>query len=126
MSDAASTGPELRDEALVLLRRKNPDVVRVCTLEALRIVLGDGRVTADDVRNAVTIPDGVNPKVVGAVFRDLSDAGIIRRDGYVQSRRPKAHARTITVWVLGDAEKAATRYHALRGSPAPPPEDGAD
>ena len=41
----------------------------------------------------MSIPLDISPKLVGCVFRDLSDAGILRREGFRPSRRPAALGR---------------------------------
>ena len=107
-------GVALRDDTLNQLRERRPELIRACTAAALRVALDSGAVCADDVRAVVPIPDGINPKFVGCVFRDLADAGILRRDGYQPSKRPKAHARPITLWRLADAHKAIARLATLR------------
>ena len=96
-----STSEELRDRALTLLRRTRADRIRDVKVAALRIVIRDGTVNADDVRAVVEIPPGVGPKFVGCAFRDLADSGAIRRTGYAPSKRPVAHARILAEWGLG-------------------------
>ena len=61
---------------------------------------------SDDVRDLVPIPAGISPKLVGCVFRDLADAGILRRFGFRTSALPVAHARPLSVWRLADAASA--------------------
>ncbi|MCQ8205440.1 hypothetical protein NP569_24435, partial [Vibrio parahaemolyticus] len=56
-------------------------------------LLAAGTATADDVRDAVELPPGVDPRCLGAVPGELADAGIIRATGYVRTTRPAAHAR---------------------------------
>lgn len=70
-----------------------------------RLQLG-GTATADDVRDAVEVPTGVNPKCLGAVPGALARAGIIRAVGFAKSSRPEAHARPVTNWELADRGKA--------------------
>ena len=103
---ASPEGEARRDAALALLRARRRSIIRECERAAVLAALDHGAVTADDVRAVVAIPPGMNPKLVGVVFRDLADAGILRRDGYRQSRRPAAHARPLSVWRLTDAAAA--------------------
>ena len=112
VEEACAQGLTGSNPAHALGRR--PELIRDCTAAALRVALDSGAVCADDVRAVVPIPDGINPKFVGCVFRDLADAGILRRDGYQPSKRPKAHARPITLWRLADAHKATARLATLR------------
>lgn len=70
-------------------------------------LLETGIGTMDDVRDAVPLPDGLDPKLFGAVPSGLAFAGIIVADGFRKTSRPKAHARPVTVWRLVDRAKAA-------------------
>lgn len=103
-----SEGEARRDKALSLLRVRRADLIRQCTAAAIRVALERGEVCADDVRAVVPIPADISPKLVGVVFRDMADAGILRRAGYRPSTRPTAHARPLSVWTLADADAART------------------
>ncbi|WP_439623997.1 hypothetical protein [Gemmata sp.] len=105
-------GEARRDAALAVLRCRRADLVRACTAAALRVALDRGEVCADDVRALVPIPGDISPKLVGCVFRDLADAGILRRAGFRNSIRPAAHARPLSVWRLADAAGATARLAA--------------
>ena len=66
---------------------------------ALLLRLPDaGTATADDVRAAVPLPDGIGPRCFGAAPLQLADRGIIHAAGYTPPRRPEGHARPITLW----------------------------
>lgn len=106
-----SAGEARRDAALGTLRVHRAVLIRKFTAAALRFVLAGGEVCADDVRGEVEIPADVSPKCVGVVFRDLADAGILRRAGYRASVRPIAHARPLSIWHLADRD-AAVAYLA--------------
>jgi hypothetical protein len=103
-----------RDSALSLLRIRRADVIRACTAAALRVACQRGEVCADDVRALVPIPADVSPKFVGVVFRDLADAGILRRAGFRNSTRPAAHARPLSVWQLANVRAAVSWLAAHR------------
>src|SRR5206468_2473114 len=107
------SGEARRDAALELLRARRAELIRRCTAAALRIALERRAVCADDVRALVVIPPGVSPKLVGCVFRDLADRKILRRAGYVNSNRPVAHARPLSLWRLADAAAAGELLAAL-------------
>ncbi len=77
-------------------------------------LLGTGEATADDVRDGLDLPAGIDPVCLGAVPLALVRAGIIRRAGYAPTCRPMAHARPVSVWTLADRE-AAERW--LRNHP---------
>ena len=109
-------GPEgeaLRDSALNVLRVHRAGLIRQCTAAAIRVAIASGEVCADDVCALVAIPPGISPKFVGCVFRDLADAGILRREGYRNSNRPVAHSRPLSVWRIADAYAANIRLAAL-------------
>ncbi len=103
LSPAGAEGAARRDAALNLLRVRRADLIRECTAAALRVALERGEVCADHVRALVPIPPDISPKLVGCVFRDLADAGVLRRAGFRNSQRPAAHARPLSVWRLADA-----------------------
>jgi len=90
------TALEARREVFVLRARR---VLLLKLLEA-------GSATADDVRDAVTLPVDIDPKLFGSVPSQLAFAGIIKADGFVKTSRPKAHARPIQRWTLVDRGKA--------------------
>lgn len=113
-------GEARRDAALNLLRVRRADLIRECTAAALRVALDRGEVCADDVRAVVPIPADISPKLVGVVFRDLADAGILRRAGFQNSTRPAAHARPLSLWRLADAASALARLDAHPTTPAAP------
>jgi hypothetical protein len=104
--DNTGEGEARRDAALNLLRVHRAAIVRDLTRAAVRLALELGEVTADELRAKVTIPPGIRPVVVGAVFRDLADAGILCRVGYRNSKRAAAHARPVSIWRLVDSEAA--------------------
>jgi len=77
--------------------------------------------SADDVRDAVTLPADIDPVCLGCVPSPLVRAGIIRRAGYRPSVRAAGHARPVTVWRLID-RAAACRWlteHPDRPDPTP-------
>jgi hypothetical protein len=73
--------------------------------------------TADDVAAAVEIPDGIDPRLLGAVPGELARAGLIKVDGFEKSRRRSRRASVQIVWRLADRE-AARRW--LAANPAEP------
>jgi hypothetical protein len=86
----------------------------------LSALVAHGTATADDVRAAVDLPDGIDPVCLGAVPLPLARAGIIVRAGYVPTGRPTAHARPVAVWRLAD-RAAAVAW--LREHPDQPDDD---
>lgn len=99
-------GKRRKDVAFVLLEARRECYVREARRALLDALLANGIATADDVRAWVELPKGINPKAFGAVPSVLARAGIIRRDGFVSSTRPQAHARPVSVWKLADPATA--------------------
>jgi len=72
----------------------------------LTVLLDRGKGSADDWRDAVELPDGIDPVCFGAVPKPFALAGIIRRAGFITTSRPVAHARPVTLWELVDRTAA--------------------
>lgn len=108
--DAAHANLEAHQEPLVMRAR------RAC----IRTALERGEVTADDIRDQVPLPEGVDPRVFGAVPIALAreKIGILRRNGDRLSRRSVAHARRVSIWIIADPAKARAW---LRAHPEPDP-----
>lgn len=85
----------------------------------LAALLDRGEATADDVRDAVELPDEINPVCLGVVPGLLAHAGIIERVGFAESRRPDAHARPISVWRLANRDAALAWLTAHPDRPDP-------
>ena len=99
-------GERLKQEALANLTARRAATVRQGQRGMLFKLLADGECTADDVRDSIDIPQGLNPTCLGAVPGPLARAGIIESMGYEKSCRPEAHARIISRWGLRDSAKA--------------------
>lgn len=110
-------GQDRKDAAFLLLEAKRSQIIREARKVLLERLLQHGTATIDDVRNAITLPDGINPKCFGAVPGTFARANIIRSVGFVQTSRPKAHARPVTVWELADAAKAERWLATYRALP---------
>jgi hypothetical protein len=93
--------------ALSILAARREALIRRARRALLAALLaGNGTATADDVRSAVELPQGVNPKAFGAAPGELATAGIIAGDGFVKSTRPAAHARHVQRWKVIDRAAA--------------------
>jgi len=86
----------------------------------LQTLLFCGRATADDVRELVELPPGIDPKLFGSVPGPLARAGIIRQAGFAKTCRPQAHARPVSVWALANRQAAEDW---LRANPDEPDAD---
>lgn len=112
-------GERRRDVARSMLETRRERVIQRARRVLLTVLLIRGEATMDDVRDAVTLPAGVDPVCLGCVPGPLARAGIIRAAGSVRTSRPTAHARPLTVWRLVDRD-AAERWLAEH---PPPPDD---
>ncbi len=105
-------GERLKTEVLALLEARREVFVRRGRRALLRAMLdGDGTASADDVRAAVELPPGIDPRCFGSVAGRLAYDKIIRPAGFVRSTRPECHARWVQVWELADRQ-AAERWLA--------------
>jgi hypothetical protein len=102
-------GERLKADALTLVADRRAVYVRRGQRALLTALLAVGQATADDVRDALDLPPGIDPVCLGAVPLALARAGIIRRVGYSPTCRPTAHARPVSVWTLAD-RAAAMRW----------------
>ena len=87
-----------RDDALDLLERTRREWIASARDFALGVAKNSGSVCADDIHRLCPIPEGVDRRVMGAVFMipELVTAG------FVQTKRPEAHARPIRRFVLNE------------------------
>lgn len=115
-------------EALAILEARREVYVNRGRRALLTALCYTGTASADDVRRAVPLPDGIDPKLFGAVPGELVRAGIIAPDGYVRTTRPEAHARPVQRWALRDriAALAWLKAHPDRPEPVPTGDCGAE
>lgn len=120
----AGDGEQRKVDAHVLLEaRRELYILRGRRALLLRL-LDVGRATADDVRDAVELPEAVGPKLFGVVPGLLARARIIEAVGFAKSRRPDAHARPVSVWQLVD--RAAALAWLTDNPDRPDPEPAED
>ena len=105
----ADTAEGHRRKRIVLaeLRHRRSTLVRkACRLLIERLLAGAPDATADNIRDGLEVPPGIDPRCLGAVPVRLYQAGIIHTVGYRRSRRRDAHARPLNVWRLTDRAAA--------------------
>jgi hypothetical protein len=112
-------GEARKREALALLADRRRALIRRASRELLEHLLLTATATADDLRELVPLPDGINPKVFGAVFAGLAEEKLIHQIGFEQSRRPLAHRRPVGVWHLADRDTALAWLAAHPDLPDP-------
>jgi hypothetical protein len=125
MADDTTPCPpgKARKDAALTLHEQHRAYAILCGRRAMLTTLLAGAecVTADTVRDAVTLPDGVDPVCLGAVPGPLARAKIIARDGYQETARAAGHARPIARWRLVDRAAAEQWLAANPVLAAPPP-----
>ena len=114
-------GERRKSNALATLAERREVYVRRGRRALLRTLLDSGTATADDVRAAVKLPPGIDPKCFGSVPGALVRAEIIRAGGFGKTRRPVGHARPVTVWELVD--RAAALQWLANHPDQPDPDD---
>lgn len=122
-----SDGRAARQLAFDLFRTHRSELIAEASRIMVEIARTRGQVTIEDVRAAMTIPEEHDPRWLGAVPNGLARRGILRRVGFVETKRPKAHARPISLWELAreprPGEVLAARNNAETAWK--PPADGA-
>ncbi len=117
----AADGERRKADALALLESRREVFVNRGRRALLTVMLdGDGTATADDVRNLVELPPGIDPKLFGTVSHRLAYDRIIRNAGRVRTVRAVAHGRWVELWELADRAAAETwlRNHPDLPDPA--------
>lgn len=87
---------KLRDLALDGLEGKYSDFLTRARHVAQSIAEREGEVSADDIREVLSIPVDIHPSVMGSLFRGPQ----WKRIGYRPSSQPQRKGGTIGVWRL--------------------------
>lgn len=116
-ADGLAEGERLRDEAFSKFENHRERLLLRGRRALLTKALTNGVASADDVRDAVEVPPGMNPKCFGPVPSPLAKANIIRPKRPIKTRRSVGHARFITEWELIDP---AAAIQWLQANPEPP------
>ena len=117
----AAEGERRKLDALTTLDARRETIVTAGRRVLLLRLLKSPTATADDVREALDLPEGMDPRCLGAVPGGLARARIIRSAGYVRSDRPERHASPIQLWTLADRAAAIAWLRAHPEAPAPGP-----
>ena len=118
-------GERRKGEVLDMLAARREVYVNRGRRALLERLLSASTATADAVRDAVELRDGVDPKCFGAVPGPLVRSGIIRRVGFAPTCRAVGHARPVTVWELVDSDAACRWLAAHPDTQDPADEAGA-
>lgn len=117
MNMRTAAGEAAKLEALELLESRRALYVLRGRRALLRRLLDMGEGTCDDVRAVVKLPEGIGPKLFGAVPGPLVHARIIERVAFTETKRREGHARPVSVWRM--VNRAAAIYW-LRDNPDRP------
>jgi hypothetical protein len=102
----SAEGERRKQDAFAVLTANRECVIRRAQRALLTVLLETGSATADDVRELVELPPGINAKCFGAAPGPLARSKIIRADGFAKTCRPIGHARPVTIWKLADRPAA--------------------
>lgn len=102
------TGEQLRDAGMAKADAAQPEAWRASVDAVIDTLAASGQpFTADDV-SALTGDSPTGSRgAAGARFQYAARRGVIRRVGYVPSRRPSVHAHPVALWVGADAQAVA-------------------
>ena len=89
-------GRAVKQVQLDIFEQRDHEFLERCRSLARLICRERGQVSINDVREFITVPSGVHPSVLGAVFRNKE----FQRVGYTEAVHPQAHARVIRVYQL--------------------------
>lgn len=84
-----------KQQAFDLFEDTRGEFLAHCRWVAERIFKEKGHVTIDDVREQVTTPKGVDPRVYGAVFNGKEWEKV----GHTLTKRKSSHRRPISIFV---------------------------
>lgn len=95
----AEIGRTIRDSQLDFFEMRDHDFLEHCRQHAVAIAQREGRVSINEVRLAVTLPNGVHPSVFGAVFKSKQFKPV----DYTEATHAAAHARVVRVYKLANS-----------------------
>ena len=87
---------ETKEEAIALLEQTRAEFLQDARQAALRLGKKQINVTIDDVRAVCPPPAGIDPRVMGAVFK----SHLWKPVGHVASARAKCHRRPVALFRL--------------------------
>jgi hypothetical protein len=94
-------GRAIKERQLDMFEQRDHLFLERCRALAAMVCRERGTVSINDVRQFITVPPGVHPSVLGAVFRDKR----FKKVGLTEASHPEAHARIVRVYQLSNKEK---------------------
>jgi len=96
-----------------LFEKTRAEFLAHCRWVAKRIAQqNNGYVNIDQVREQVVCPEGVNPKVFGAVFSN----GEFERGSFTITKRKTSHGRMISTWYWKNYKPINKRQEQVKGN----------
>jgi hypothetical protein len=96
---AVNSGRAFKTAQLDIFEQRDHEFLERCRTLARMVCRERGQVSINDIRAIITVPPGVHPSVLGAVFRGKEFV----RVGYTEASHPEAHSRVVRVYRLGGA-----------------------
>lgn len=96
MMPAATQGRAIKQAQLDIFDQRDHEFLERCRSLARLICRERGQVSINDIREFISVPPGVHPSVLGAVFRGKE----FKRVGYTEATHPEAHARVVRVYSI--------------------------
>lgn len=96
----SQSGRTIKEQQLGLFEAQHADLLERCRAAAIVYARQHGFVSINEVREAVTLPPGTHPSLLGAVFRTRQ----FRAIGYTEAHHPAAHARAVRVYTLKEMQ----------------------
>ena len=101
MLNTTQVGQAIRDNQLALFEARDSEFLSRCRTLAVQICQQQGSVSINDIRSRISIPDGMHPSVLGAVFRGKQFKAV----GFTEASHPQAHARIIRTYQLATKQE---------------------
>ena len=98
-------GRTIKETQMGLFEVQHGELLERCRAAAIVYARRHGFVSINEVREAVTLPPGTHPSLLGAVFRTRQ----FRAIGYTEALHPAAHARVVRVYALQEEHHADQR-----------------
>lgn len=89
---------DYKTDVLPQQAKQFPELLRRLRETAKRLAMERGEITTDDVHDAMPIPDGVDPRILGGVFHPRKEW--VRTGQRPSKRRDKNHGRWLSTWKL--------------------------
>lgn len=94
----ATTAVQLKDEALKKVAQGRELYIAQATLAAKRHLRKNSTITSQNIRHLAPVPDGMEPRVLGAIMLKLVRDLNLTLVEYRPTKDRRSHCRPIAVW----------------------------